>query len=604
MAETLLTTAPNSTGSATMADLLAGAADRHRGTALRYCEGSTWIEVSYSELGRIADEVARGLMALGVERGDRVAILSNARPEWTVCDLAALSVGAIVVPVYQTNSPGECHHVLEHSDAKVVLCEDAEQVAKIRQIRNRLPALETVVAFEDGGDSSLSMDQLRARGAEVEDSAVQSRTESVSPEDPATIIYTSGTTGPPKGCVLTHANYRANITMVQRRIDLSAQPLVFYVFLPLAHALTRIVQMLALDVGATLAYWRRDPAAIVGDLHTVEPTHLPAVPRIFEKVHAKATSRAAAAGRMRELMFGWAIRTGREMHDARGDEHAAPGLRLSLRHRVADRLVLSKVRELFGTRIELALTGAAPIDPEILEFFLACGVPVLEGYGMTETSAVAAVNTLSEMRLGTVGRPLPGCELRIAEDGEVLMRGPHVFQGYFKDAEATEGALDRDGWLHSGDLGSVDGDGFLTITGRKKDIIVTSSGKNITPANVENALRGCRWISQAVVYGDRRPYLVALVTLDHDEAPALAEKVGARPDIEELAAHPGVRAEIVEAVERANGQFARIEQVKRFSILARDLSQDEDELTPTLKVRRQAVYDRHADLFAALYEQA
>ena len=341
----------------------------------------------------------------------------------------------------------------------------------------------------------------------------------------ATIVYTSGTTGPPKGCMLTHANLLADVDGCVQRVAFEPRDEVIYIFLPLAHVLTRLVQLIGIDQGAALAFWHRDPKQIVADVGEIAPTHLPSVPRVFEKIYTAATSKVEAAGGAKAKLFWWAIGVGRKVRE-RERKGGRNGALLDAQYKLADKLVLHKVRDLFGGRIKLALTGAAPIDVDILSFFHAAGVWVLEGYGMTETSSVATLNTISEHRLGTVGKAIPGCELRIAEDGEVLMRGSNIFKGYYRNEEATKAEL-IDGWLHSGDLGELDADGYLTITGRKKDLIITSSGKNVSPSNIENSLKLSRWVSQAVVYGDRRPYLTALVTLDPDECAALAEKVGA-----------------------------------------------------------------------------
>ncbi len=584
----------------TMAAMVLEAAKSRRAAAIRHKEGGSWQQVGYDQLGRTVTALARGLLALGVEPGDRVAVLSQTRPEWTYADFAILCVGAVTVPVYHTNSPDECRYVLEHSGARVLFCEDADQLAKVEAIRGQMPALEHVIAFTGARDGAISLEELRRRGGEVEEGRVHERALAVSHDDLATIVYTSGTTGPPKGCMLTHGNLRADLDMVNQRISFPAGT-VFFAFLPLAHALTRIVQFIAINGGAEIAFWQRDPKKLVEEVGEVKPTHLPSAPRLFEKIYTAATAKVAEAGGVKEKLFHWSVGVGRRLRAAE-QEGRAPGRLVQAQYAVADRLVLHKVRDLFGGRVELALSGAAPIDPDILKFFRAAGVYVLEGYGMTETSAVASVNTIEEHRFGTVGKPLPGCEVAIADDGEVLMRGPNIFQGYYANEEATRTDL-VDGWLHSGDLGELDEDGYLRITGRKKDLIITSSGKNITPSNIENAIRQSRWVSQAVVFGDRRPYLTALITLDPDEAGALAEKVGAPGgDVAALAAHEGVRAQIQQVVDQANQQFARIEQVKRFVILDRDLTQDDDELTPTLKVKRNVVYDRHAEAFAGLYD--
>jgi long-chain acyl-CoA synthetase len=574
--------------------------DSHRGVAVRHHLDGRWEDVSYPDVRQNVIALAKGLIAAGVDRGDRVAILSNTRPEWTYADLAAICAGAVVVPVYQTNSPSECKYVLDHSGSKVIFCENREQLEKIEAIRDELPELETVIAFEDAGpQASLSLDELRSRGESVEDAAFKRRIDSIEAADLLTIVYTSGTTGPPKGCMLTHDNVRSDIDMVLQRIEADADD-TFYVFLPLAHVLTRVVQLLALARGSTLAYWRGDPKKILDEIKEVRPTLLPSVPRIFEKIHTVATSKVDEAGGVKARLFHWATGVGRKVHDHeyRG-RPVGPALRAQ--HKLADKLVLSKIRDLFGGRLRLALTGAAPIDPSILEFFGGAGVFLREGYGMTETAAVATVNTLDEFKPGTVGKPVPGCEVKIADDGEVLMSGDNIFVGYYRNDEATAEAL-VDGWLHSGDLGEIDSDGYLKITGRKKDLIVTSSGKNITPSNIETQLRQSRWISQAVVNGDRRPYLVALLTLDPEEAPALAEKLGVDADVSKMARDEKVRAEIAKDVDAANREFARIEQVKKFTILDRDLSQDQGELTPTMKVKRNVVLDRHADVINELYD--
>jgi len=397
----------------------------------------------------------------------------------------------------------------------------------------------------------------------------------------------------------SHANFLAVLDMYEGLVPLGEEPVIF-MFLPLAHSLARVVQMFAIDMGATLAFWQGDPKRILDDVVEARPTHFPSVPRVFEKIHSKATSTAEEAGAVKRALFGWALATGARVREA---ERAGrrPGALLRGRHALADRLVLAKIRALFGGELRLAMTGAAPIARDILEFLDACGVIVLEGYGMSETCAAATLNTLDAVRFGTVGQPLPGTELAIAGDGEILMRGPHVFTGYYRDPEATDATF-TDGWLRSGDLGEVDEHGFVRITGRKKDLIITSSGKNIAPANIEAALRESRWISQAVVYGDNRPYLVALITLDPEEVPALAAKAGCEPDIATMTGHPGVRAEIQAAVDEANARFARIEQIKRFALLGRDLSLGDGDLTPTLKVKRNVVAERHSREFERLYE--
>ncbi len=589
------------TGTGTLVQMVLEATATHQGPALRFARGEGWGEMSYAELGVAVREIARGLIALGIRQGDRVSILSGTRPEWTLADLGALCAGAVVAPIYHTNSPDECRYVLDHAQSRLVFCEDAEQAAKVEEIRHLCPALEHVVTFDGSGGETISLSQLRARGETVDPSALDEIAGQVEPDDMATIIYTSGTTGPPKGCVTTHRNCMATAEMYEEQLAFAPGEPVVFMFLPLAHSLARMTQMLVLDVGGTLAYWRGDPKVVLEDLAATRPTHVPSVPRVYEKVHTKALAGVEEAGRLKRAIFHWALHTGRRVRELERQGGRPAGL-LRRRYELADKLVLSKVRGLFGAEIKLGLTGAAPIAQDVLEFFDACGVLILEGYGMTETTAAGTLNTKERFRFGTVGQTLPGAELAIADDGEVLMRGPHVFSGYFRNEEATRETFTDDGWLRSGDLGSIDEDGYLRITGRKKDLIITSSGKNISAANLESALREIRWVSQAVVFGDNRPYLVAVLTLDADELPALAARVGVEADPAVMATDDRVHAELAREVEGVNERFARIEQVKRFTLLARDLSQENGELTPTMKVKRAVVYREFGDVFDALYE--
>ena len=565
--------------------------------ALRWKEGDRWVDLSHRELGARATSTARGLLALGVERGDRVAILANTRPEWTLADAGVMCAGAATAPIYHTNSPEECEYVLAHSGSRVVFCEDPEQAAKVAQVRDRCPALEHVVLLTGADGGALTLADLHAAGGAIDPEAVTRRVGEVSGSDLATLVYTSGTTGPPKACMLSHANWVATASLYEQVLDLERPPIVVFMFLPLAHSLARIVQMVTIDVGGTLAYWQREPQRLLEDIRETRPTHLTSVPRVFEKIFAAASAGVAEQPAVKRAIFNWSVATGREF---RSRDEAAAGWFLRQRHALADRLVLSKVRALFGDRLRLAMSGAAPIAADVLEFFDASGVTVLEGWGLSETTAAGCLNTIADRRIGTVGPPLPGVDLRIADDGEVLLRGPQVFDGYLNDPEATESAF-SEGWFRTGDLGALE-DGFLRITGRLKELIITSSGKNISPANIETALKESRWISQAVVYGDNRPYLVALITLDPEEAPALAAQLGVAPDLAAMASDERVHTAISEVVDAVNARFARIEQIKRFAILPRDLTQETGELTPTIKVKRRVVYERYAGDFDRLYD--
>ncbi len=586
------------THSKTLADLLPLAARAYGDApAVRYRDGGEWVDRSFSEVLEIVRPLALGLAELGVAKGDRVSILGNTRPEWTYFDFAALSIGATVVPIYQTNSPEECRYVLENSDAKVVVVEDSEQLEKIREVRDRLPRLEQVVMMTGSGEGTISMEELAAKGTGG-DSAWEALWSAVTPADVCTFIYTSGTTGPPKGCIISHGNYRAMLDMVNETSVIEGED-VTYLYLPLAHSFALLIQLGSFDLGATIAYWERDPLKILPNLAELKPTYFPSVPRIFEKIYTAATSGMEKEGGLKKAIFDWSIKVGGRMREA---ERAGrkPGFLLAREYAFADKKVLSKIRGLFGGELRLAVSGAAPINPEILRFFDAAGVLVLEGWGMTETSTAATISTPDDFKIGTIGKPFPGCEVRIAEDGEILVKGPNVFQGYHKNEEATRETI-VDGWLHTGDIGEIDSDGFIKITGRKKDIIITAGGKNITPANLEAEIKQQPLVSQCVVVGDRRPYLVALVTLDPEDAVAYAKEHGLPEDPAKLAANADVKAAIEAHVEKINQNFARVEQVKKIAILPHDLTQESGELTPTLKVKRAVVAAKHEQEIEALY---
>jgi long-chain acyl-CoA synthetase len=510
-------------------------------SAHRAKRDGAWVDTSFKELADTVRALARGLIAAGIAPGDRVALLAETKPEWTQAGLAVVAAGAILVPIYPSSSVEEVSWILADSGARMAICGDGTQLAKVTV----LPV--STVDMSAGG--------LAALAADEGDAELDRRLAAIDPDDPSIIIYTSGTTGPPKGCVLTQRNWVA-LCEINAQLPYIVPGDVVYLFLPLAHVFAQITQFACLHAGATLAYFSGDVRAIVPELSEVRPTFLPSVPRIFEKVYTAVQEAPAVV-----------------------------------------------VQGVFGGRLRMALSGAAPIAVGVLEFFAESGVPVLEGYAMTESTGVGTVNTLAEHRLGSVGRAAPGTRIRIAEDGEVLMSGPHIFAGYWRNFEATTATL-VDGWLHTGDLGVLDEDGYLTITGRKKDIIITSGGKNIAPANLENDLRQSRWISYAVVYGDRRPYPVALLTLDPEEILPWARAHGLPADLTALADHPDVLALVGEVVDAVNARYARALQIKRFAILDRDLSQETGELTPTLKVKRAVVHRNHGTLFDTLYEES
>ena len=546
---------------ATVSELATWAAKTHSGTvAIRYTRDGIQHELSYVELEASVNDIADGLIALGVRPGDRVALLAETRPEWTICDLAIAGIGAVCVPVYPTSSAEEIAWVLGDSEARAVICEHLGHFERIGTIRDALPDLELIAVMEaDDGADVITLAGLRGWGLTTQRSTQDGK---VAPEDPATIVYTSGTTGPPKGCVLTHRNWRAALDAIVAVTTLGPGDTI-YIYLPLAHMFSRMVQLVAFETGATLHYFGGEISNVVAELATVRPTHLPSVPRLFEKVYSFVSARTSTVDSSDE--------------------------------------VRAMVRQAFGGRLREALTGAAPIAPEILEFFNECGIPIYEAYGMTESTALISANIPGAVKFGTVGRALPGIEVRIAEDGEVLARGENLFAGYHNNPAATAAML-AGGWLHTGDLGSVDDDGFLRISGRKKDIIITAGGKNLTPANLENDLRQSRWIAHAVLLGDRRPYPVGLITLDAEEILPWAQERGLPEDIAALAGHPEVRALIDEVVQTANNRYAPPERIRRFAILPADFSVESGELTPSLKIRRRVISERYAPVLDRLYE--
>ena len=534
-----------------------------------------WLPVSWPGAAERVDALARGLLARGVRRGDAVAVLSRSRVEWALLDWAVMRIGAVVVGLYPTSSPKECAYLLAHSEAVLIVVEDEEQRAKIEQIRTELPNLREVLGLEE-----LARLEQEGRARPAEELAAAE--DAVGEDDLATLIYTSGTTGPPKGCMLTHRN----LVVAAYRVpwELGAVDDTILLFLPLAHSFGRLAHQTAAYHGATVAFVA-DATRVATALGIVRPTILPAVPRVYEKVHANVLGQLERAGGAKRAIGTWALGVGARASRLRREGRPLP-LGLRLRHALADRLVFSKVRERLGGRLRVGVSGAAPLAVEVLEFFDALGITVVEGYGMTENASSCTVNLPGHERFGTVGQAVPGSEIRVGDDGEIFTRGETTFTGYYKDPEATRAALTEDGWLRTGDVGEIDADGYVKITDRKKDLIITAGGKNISPQNLENALKTSRFVSQALVVGDRRPYVTALVTLDHTELDASDR------DPREL---------VQELVDEVNRDRARVEQIKRFTILPRDFSQEEGEVTPTLKLKRRIVQEHFADEIEALY---
>ncbi|MBI5904519.1 MAG: long-chain fatty acid--CoA ligase [Deltaproteobacteria bacterium] len=579
------------------------------GDAVRYLVPGAggYAPVTYREAGEASREICLGLMALGLSRGDRVAILAGTRLEWCLADIGGILGGFVTVPVYPSNLPDQVEYILAHSRARVVFVEDEPQYNKIAGSRSRLPNLSTIVFMTGdagGKEGAVPLDALRARGREfgtANPGAIEARTDEIRPEDDLTIIYTSGTTGPPKGVVTRHSNYAFNVTAALEAVHVPRGS-TFLQFLPLAHSLGRLEHFLTSDAMAVSAF-ARSLTTVAEDLALARPEIMVSVPRLYEKFYARVQAKVDEDGGLKKAIFRWAIGVGREASRVRQRGEEVGGF-LAWKNSIADRLVFSKIRERMGGRLRFFISGGAPLSREIAEFLHALGVLILEGYGLTETSTVTTVNRLERYKFGTVGKALPGTEIRIAADGEILVGGPHIFREYFNDPAATRETIDADGWLHSGDIGTLDDEGFLRITDRKKDIIVTSGGKNIAPQNVENLLKNDPFVSQAFVYGDRKKFLTALVTLSPDEIAAWAAQQGiAERDPEALAARPEVAKLLDSRIADINRGLASFEQVKKFVILGKDFSQETGELTPTLKIRRKVVVEKYGRLLDALYEK-
>ncbi len=525
-----------------------------------------WREVSWQEAGERVDALAQALLAHGVRKGDAVAVLSRTRLEWILLDWAIMSIGAVVVGLYPTNTASECAYILGHSEAVLAFTEDETQREKLESVRAQLPQLGVIVGFEE-------LAGFTGEGSVVED---------VHEDDLATLIYTSGTTGPPKGCMLSHKNLMTAALRVRTHIEGTTDTVLL--FLPMAHSFARICHQSATYRGATLALCA-DATRVPEALARVRPTILPAVPRVYEKVHANALGEIERASGAKRAIGRLALRVGSRASARRTSGRPLPVV-LRAQLAVADKLVFSKVRARLGGRLRLGISGAAPLSVEVLEFFHSLNMLVIEGYGLTETSSSLSVNDPDDYRFGTVGHAVEGCEVRLDVDGEILVRSDTIFSGYYKEPEATAAAFTDDGWFRTGDVGELDEDGWLKITDRKKDLIITAGGKNIAPQNLENALKASRFVSQAVIIGDRRPYVTALITLD----PAEMEVSGTE-----------AQALVQGIVDDVNRDRVRVEQIKRFVILPRDFSQEEGELTPTLKLRRKVVHEHFATEIEQLY---
>ena len=556
--------------------------------------GDQWTDVTAKEFATQVRAVAAGLVSSGVQAGDRVALMSRTRYEWTLCDYAIWTAGAVTVPIYETSSAEQVEWNLSDSGAVAVVVETSVHAALVEDVRDRLPALTAVVSIDGGG-----VDQLVDAGRDVPEQELAARRASVTADSLATIIYTSGTTGRPKGCELTHRNLitvcRAPRHMLPELFDGTGSTLLF---LPLAHVFARFVQVACVETGSRMGH-TADIKTLLPDLGTFSPTFLLSVPRVFEKVYNSSRQKAHGDGkgaifdRAEAVAIAWSTAL---------EQGTRPGLGLRVQHAVFDRLVYGKLRAAMGGRIAYAVSGGAPLGARLGHFFRGIGITILEGYGLTETSAPSTVNLPTDIRIGSVGKPLPGTTVRTAEDGEVLIQGDQVFRGYWRNEAASAEVL-RDGWFTSGDLGEIDDDGFLRITGRKKEIIVTAGGKNVAPAVLEDRLRAHPLVSQCMVVGDQRPFIACLVTLDPEALPAWAERNGkpAGSTAADLTDDPALLAELQSAVEEANRAVSKAEAIRQFAVLPEDWTEQGGQITPSLKVKRSVVLARYEAEVERLY---
>jgi long-chain acyl-CoA synthetase len=575
--------------------------------AQMFKQGGVWKTLTWREVGEVVRDVALGLIALGRQKGDAVALLSASRAEWVQADFAIFSAGCITVPVYPTYPPDLIAYVVNDSQSRTIIVEDPTQLAKVLEARDKMPGLEHIIVMS-GYDAPqppktvMTWQTLRRLGRDNEaahKSTLAERVASTVPGDIASIVYTSGTTGPPKGVVQTHANHIASQVAGERCMPVSAE-WVHLLFLPLAHSFARLESFIGVYRGLTTAF-AENLEKVGENLKEVRPHFICSVPRVFEKVYAKILAGVEAGSAGKKKIFNWAIGAGRDVsrHQQRGQPLP---LGLKLKQRVAHKLVFSKLHAALGGRLQWAVSGGAPLSREIAEFFHAAGILLLEGYGLTETCPTGTFNRPDKFKFGSVGQALPGIEIKIAPDGEILLKGPNIALGYYKQPQATAEVFEQSGWFHTGDIGRLDEEGFLYITDRKKDIIVTAGGMNLAPQNIENLLKGDPFISQALVYGDRRPYPVALITLNPEELTKFAREQGILSnDPAVIVKHPKIMERVGRTVEEKNSQLQSYAKIKKFSVLPVDFTQEGGELTPTLKVKRKVVSDKYMAAIEDLY---
>lgn len=599
-------TSPNPPG--TLNELFLGAIARYgdRPVAMRWKpHGGTWTPISFTQLLERVRSTSLALADHGIRSGDRIAILSENRPEWAIVDYAALALGAADVPVYPTLPVAQVEYILRDSGATMAFASTQAMLDKILEVRPALPSLRHVVAFDPAarGTGVMPFSELEALGRGLPTEGWEATARMARPGDLATIIYTSGTTGNPKGVMLTHGNITSNVIAGLMRIPIQDDPgqQECLSFLPLSHIFERMAGHYLMTHAGAIINYAGSIDTVSADMGEIRPTLMCSVPRLYEKIFARVQENAMAGSAVKRQIFHWARRVGEACVDLELAGKPVP-LALTAQRGVADRLVFRKLRDRTGNRLRFFVSGGAPLNADIARFFLAAKLPILEGYGLTETSPVISVNTFKDLRLGTVGKPLPGIEVKIAGDGEIVTRGPNVMKGYFNQPDATREVLDSEGWFHTGDIGEIDADGFLRITDRKKDLIVTAGGKNIAPQPIENVVRTSKWVLNAVMLGDRRAYPIMLVVPNVNLLREWAKRHAyAFVDDDALLARAETQEKVEREVKRMLRDLARYEVPKRFVLVKEDFSIEAGELTPTLKVRRRIVEQKYRDLIEAAY---
>ncbi|GAB4376584.1 MAG: AMP-dependent synthetase/ligase [Calditrichia bacterium] len=573
-------------------------------TGMMFKKEGVYHSLTFREIQTRTYQIAAGLKTLGAEPGDRVLLLSENRVEWAMSDYAILNLGALTVPIYPTLLPGHIEFIINNSEGKIIILSDKHQLSKIRQIQDKLPHLKHIIIIEEEAENDLiTWDELAKRGEaylKENPGLIDNNLKSITRESLASIIYTSGTTGLPKGVMLTHGNFLSNIEAALEVIPISQED-IFLSFLPLSHIFERMAgHYLPVHAGATIAY-AESIETVAENLNEVHPTIMTSVPRFFEKVYGRVMDSLEEGSALKRKLFFWAIDVGKKANLYKQKGQPFPGS-LKIKYKIADKLVYSKLKARVGGRMRIFVSGGAPLSREIAEFFNAAGLVLLEGYGLTETSPVIAVNRLEKIKFGSVGPALPNVEVKIADDGEILTRGPHVMQGYYKDEEATRSTIDEDGWLHTGDIGYLDNDGYLFITDRKKNIIVTSGGKNIAPQPIENILITSPFIEQAVVLGDKRKYCTAIIVPVMEKVKAFAADQNITyQDEDELLNHPAIQKLFRDQIDSLSVDLASYETIKKFKLFKTPFTIESGELTPSMKIKRDVVEKNYQAIINEMY---